>query len=134
MIIQLKEITDDSWLVITEKEQEKIGLLSTSRNGSFTLLPKGGKVNFEDKDEVTTFLAEDIFANVLTTKIVQDEKFYVKGYPVDFDHPYEADSEAEMFSSVAPRLRIVDPTVFFVNAPRRPRRLATCLMEASTML
>lgn len=93
MIIQLKEITDDSWLVITEKEQEKIGLLSTSRNGSFTLLSKGGKVNFEDREEVTNFFDEDIFANILSTKIVENEKFYVKGYPVDFDHPFEADPE-----------------------------------------
>jgi hypothetical protein len=44
MIIQLKEITDNSWLVMTEKEQEKIGLLSGNRMGEYTLLSKDGKV------------------------------------------------------------------------------------------
>ena len=96
MIIQLKEITKDSWLVITEKEQEKIGLLSTSRTGEFTLLSKGGKLNFADKDEVTGFFAENIFDNVLQTAITEGTKYTVKGFPVDFDNPFEADSEDEV--------------------------------------
>lgn len=96
MIIQLKEITDNSWLVITEKEQEKIGLLSVTRNGSFTLLSKGGKVSFANEKEVSEFFEEDIFDNVLVTALAEEKDFFVKGYPVDFDNPYEADSEDEM--------------------------------------
>lgn len=93
MIIQLKEITNNSWLVITEKEQEKIGLLSESRNGTFTLLSKSGKAKFENEKEVTSFFEENIFDNVIVTALITETNFTVKGYPVDFDHPFEADSE-----------------------------------------
>jgi len=96
MIIQLKEITDSSWLVITEKEQEKIGLLSGKTDGSFTLLSKGGKVGFSDKDEVSEFFAEPVFDNVIVTSLTTDTQHTVKGFPVDFDTPFEADPEDEI--------------------------------------
>lgn len=93
MIIQLKEITNNSWLVMTEKEQEKIGLLSEGRNGTFTLLSKSGKAKFENEKEVTNFFEENIFENIIITALTSETNFTVKGYPVDFDHPFEADSE-----------------------------------------
>ena len=96
MIIQLKEITDSSWLVITEKEQEKIGLLSEGRNGAFTLLSKGGKVAFEDKEEVSEFFAEPVFDNIVVTSLHTDKVHTVKGFPVDFANPFEADIEDEI--------------------------------------
>jgi hypothetical protein len=96
MIIQLKEITDSSWLVITEKEQEKIGLLSGKMDGSYTLLSKGGKVGFTDQDEVVEFFAEPVFENVIVTTLTTDTVHTVKGFPVDFANPFEADSEDEI--------------------------------------
>ena len=44
------------------------------------------------------------------------------------------DSAAAVFSSVIPRLLMVDPTVFRWNAPSRPRRLETCRMAESTIV
>lgn len=93
MIIQLKEITDNSWLVITEKEQEKIGLLSACRNGTFILLSKSGKAKFENKKDVTNFFEENIFDNIIITALTTETNFTISSYPVDFDHPFEADSE-----------------------------------------
>jgi len=96
MIIQLKEITESSWLVITEKEQEKIGLLSEGYDGDLTLLSKGGKVDFNDRGEVTEFFAEPIFDNIVVTSLATDTEHTVKGYPVDFTNPFEADPEDEI--------------------------------------
>lgn len=96
MTIQLKEITDNSWLVMTEKEQEKVGLLSANKIGQFTLLSKDGKVNFASEDEVREFFEEDIFNNVLIAPLAEAKEYTVKGFPVDFDNPFEADEEDEI--------------------------------------
>ena len=93
MVIQLKEITDNSWLVMTEKEQEKIGLLSGNRMGEYTLLSKDGKVNFASEQEVREFFEEDIFNNVVVTPLAIATETTIKGYPVDFDTPFVADEE-----------------------------------------
>lgn len=93
MIIQLKEITDNSWLVMTEKEQEKIGLLSASRTGSYLLLTSSGKMHFANDEEVKAFFEEDVFENVVVTAMAEEKDFFIKGFPVDFDHPFEADTE-----------------------------------------
>jgi hypothetical protein len=93
MIIQLKEITDNSWLVMTEKEQEKIGLLSGNRMGEYTLLSKDGKVNFASEQEVREFFEEDVFSNVVVTPLASATETTIKGYPVDFDNPFVADEE-----------------------------------------
>lgn len=93
MTIQLKEITDNSWLVMTEKEQEKVGLLSANRIGQFTLLSKDGKVNFASEEEVREFFEEDIFNNILVSPLADAKEYTVKGFPVDFDSPFEADEE-----------------------------------------
>ena len=96
MIIQLKEITDNSWLVMTEKEQEKIGLLSGNRMGEFTLLSKDGKVNFASEKEVREFFEEDVFNNVVFAPLAEAKEHTVKGYPVDFENPFAADEEDEI--------------------------------------
>lgn len=96
MIIQLKEITESSWLVITEKEQEKIGLLSEGLDGDLTLLSKGGKVGFGDRNEVVEFFAEPVFDNIVVSSLTTDTEHTVKGFPVDFATPFEADPEDEV--------------------------------------
>ena len=96
MIIQLKEITDNSWLVMTDKEQEKIGLLSANRTGTYLLLTSSGKVQFANDEEVKAFFEEDVFANVVVTAMAEEKDFFIKGFPVDFDNPFEADTEDEV--------------------------------------
>lgn len=98
MTIQLKELTDNSWLVMIEQEQEKIGLLSVSQAGSYTLLSNNGKVWFANQQEVRDFFEEDVFENILITITENEEAkdFFVKGYPVDFNNPFEADPEDQI--------------------------------------
>lgn len=91
-MIILKEITDKSWLVLTEEEQERIGLLSSNPNG-FILLSKDSKVKFADKSDVNQFFEQDIFKNIIQPTIQKETEYFVKSYPVDFDEPFEADPE-----------------------------------------
>ena len=94
-MVILKEITEKSWLVLSEGEQERIGLLSSNPSG-FVLLAKDGKVNFATEEEVREFFEEDIFDKIITPTIQQEKEFFVKGFPVDFDNPFEADAEDEV--------------------------------------
>jgi hypothetical protein len=92
-VVQLKEITDRSWLVITDKGQENIGLLSVNNLGNFVLLSKEGRVKFADEDEVKEFFNENIFEKVVYTEHEESKESFIKGFPVDFDNPYEVDAE-----------------------------------------
>jgi len=93
-MVILKEVTDNSWLVLTDEQQERIGLLSSNVKGQFTLLSKGGKVRFASKDEVEEFFEEkDLFDKVVQPEIQTAKEHFIKGYPVDFDTPFEADAE-----------------------------------------
>lgn len=94
-MVILKEITDNSWLVLSEGEQERIGLLSSNPNG-FVLLSKGGKLKFADKADVEGFFEENVFDKIIQPVIQQEKEHFVKGYPVDFDTPFEADAEDEI--------------------------------------
>ena len=94
-MVILKEITDNSWLVLSDEEQERIGLLSSNPNG-FVLLSKGGKVTFADKEDVEQFFEESVFDKVVKPEIQEQKEYFVKGYPVDFDNPFEADAEDEI--------------------------------------
>jgi len=94
-MVILKEITDNSWLVLSEEEQERIGLLSSSPNG-FVLLSKGGKVKFAEKKDVEEFFEESVFDKVIQPIMQSAKEYFVKGYPVDFDTPFEADAEDEI--------------------------------------
>lgn len=94
-MIVLKEITDKSWLVLSEDQKERIGLLNLTQQG-FTLLSSGGKISFATKEDVKEFFEEDVFKNIVQPKIAQKKEYFVKGYPVDFDHPHEADKESDL--------------------------------------
>jgi hypothetical protein len=97
-MVQLKEITDKSWLVMTDKSHENVGLLSVSNTGTFVLLSKEGRVSFADEEEVKRFFEEDVFDKVVHNEGGEEKEFFIKGYPVDFEHPYEADSEDKISS------------------------------------
>lgn len=90
-MVLLKEITEKSWIVLTDNEQERIGLLSCNPNG-FTLISRDGKVSFASEQDVKDFFEEDIFQNIVQpTMAAEAKEYFIKGYPVDFDGPFEAD-------------------------------------------
>lgn len=95
-MVILKEITENSWLVLSDKEKERIGLLSSTPNGSYTLLSKDGRVNFEDRSLVINFFEEDVFDRVIIPDGGPEQEFFIKGYPINYDGPVEADIESEL--------------------------------------
>lgn len=90
-MVKLKAITGSSWLLMTDDEQQKIGLLSENHVG-FTLLAKETKTYFDTKSDINSFFAEDVFTNLVETEDEQKE-YFVKGFPVNFDGPHEIDPE-----------------------------------------
>lgn len=91
-MFKLKPITDKSWLVLADEGLERIALLS-EQHTKFVLISKDAKTTFENKEEVKMFFAEDVFSNVVETSKEDEVEYYIKGYPVDFNKPFEADSE-----------------------------------------
>lgn len=90
MSVKLKLITEKSWLVLGDTDENRIGLLTEIRD-QYVLMVAGAKQQFLNRKEVNKFFNEDVFLNV-AEPIVQDEAkkdYFINGYPVDFDSPSE---------------------------------------------
>jgi len=90
MSVKLKPITETSWLVIGDTEDNRIGLLTEIRN-QYVLMVKGEKQQFINRKEVNKFFNEDVFENVVepSTESSVKKDYFINGYPVDFDSPNE---------------------------------------------
>jgi hypothetical protein len=89
MTVRLKPITENSWLVLGDTDDLRIGLLNEIQN-KYILTIKGEKKNFLDRKEVNKYFNEDIFNNVAPTIEENVKKdYFINGYPVDFDNPNE---------------------------------------------
>lgn len=95
-MVILKEITEHSWIVLTDEEKEKIGLLSATPNGTFTLLSKEGKVQFENREKVLSFFEEDVFHRVVSANENKDQQSFIKSFPIDYATPVEADFASDL--------------------------------------
>ena len=90
MTVKLKPITNNSWLVIGDTEETRIGLLTEIRD-QYVLMVKGEKQQFLSRKDVNKFFNENVFDNVVEA-VAEDpvkKDFYINGYPVDFDNPNE---------------------------------------------
>jgi hypothetical protein len=92
-MVVLKEITTKSWLVLTDEDGENLGLLSQHTSGRYILLSKAGKVEFADKEDISTFFEEDIFSKVVSPRIMDQEEFFINSYPVGHTNPVGADPD-----------------------------------------
>lgn len=90
MSVKLKPITETSWLVIGDTDDNRIGLLTEIRS-QYVLMVKGEKQQFLNRKEVNKFFNEDVFENVVEPVINDGVKkdYFISGYPVDFDSPNE---------------------------------------------
>lgn len=90
MTVKLKPITEHSWLVIGDTDDNRIGLLTEIRN-QYVLMVKGQKQQFIDRKEVNKFFNEDVFNNLVEPEPEEDVKktYFINGFPVDFDNPNE---------------------------------------------
>jgi hypothetical protein len=92
-MVKLKTITPSSWLVLTDDNSDRVGLLTESRN-QYILMIKSVKQYFKSKSDVVGFFKEDIFQNVESLpkveKTVPVEESTFKGYPIKFSEVVEA--------------------------------------------
>jgi hypothetical protein len=89
MSVKLKPITETSWLVISDTEDSRVGLLTKIRD-QYVLMVKGIKQQFIDRKEVNKFFNEDVFENVVEkTETETITNYFINGFPVDFSNPTE---------------------------------------------
>ena len=90
MSVKLKPITETSWLVLSDTDDTRIGLLTEIRD-NYVLMAQGEKTQFLNRKEVNKFFKEDVFENVVQSESVEDVKkdYFINGYPVDFENPNE---------------------------------------------
>jgi hypothetical protein len=88
MSVKLKSITENSWLVLGDTEDTRIGLLTEIKN-EYILMVKGEKQKFLNRKEVNRFFKEDIFKNIVLPEQVEEKTYFINGYPLDFDNPHE---------------------------------------------
>ena len=89
MSIKLKTITENTWLVLGDSEDVRIGLLSEMHN-EYTLMLKGVKKRFLSRKEINNYFSENIFDNIMSVEEEDPNKtYYINGFPVDFDNPHE---------------------------------------------
>jgi len=92
----LKEITDHAWLVLSDANAN-VGLLSEHVNNELVLMVKGGtegKMTFKDRKAVCDTFGDSLFESTITVAEASKENF-VKGYPVDFENPYQVEMVGE---------------------------------------
>jgi hypothetical protein len=90
MTVKLKPITETSWLVIGDSDDNRIGLLTEIKD-QYVLMVKGEKQQFINRKAVNVFFNEDVFSNTIDPVVEEDVKkdYYINGYPVDFNNPNE---------------------------------------------
>lgn len=89
-MIQLKPITDKSWILTAEGQN--IGILSQTTVGNYSLLSKGSNTVFSSRQELTNFFNDDIFNNVIETEKKEIASNLVNGYLVEEESVIEAES------------------------------------------
>jgi len=94
-MVVLKEITEDSWLVL-ENDAIELGLLSITPTGAYTLVNDTGKHSFPNVDQLYTFFENDIFNHVDSSPVTIEKSFFVKGYPINYHDPVEADLVSDL--------------------------------------
>lgn len=89
MSVKLKPITEKSWLVLSDTDENRLGLLTEIRD-QYTLMVAGAKQQFLNRKEVNSFFNEDVFNNVAEPTTEPEKKdYFINGYPVGFDNPCE---------------------------------------------
>src|ERR1035437_9820905 len=122
MSIKLKPITETSWLVLGDREDTRIGLLTEIRN-QYVLMVKGEKQQFINRKEVNKFFNEDVFENVVEPIAEENVKkdYFINGYPVDFDRPNEViikGNKLPLFSKKATSEVYYSAGYYCLNFPR----------------
>lgn len=94
-MIKVKEVSDHSWILITDTN-DQVALLSECQDGEYILIDDKKKTRFQDKENIVRFFNQDIFSNVTLESANLETEYFIKGYPVKFDKPYEVDTISDL--------------------------------------
>lgn len=121
-MVKLKKITEKSWIVVGESNETKIGLL-TELMSKYTLLMRGKKITFLNKQELNRYFNQDVFNKSVETEYESETKieYYVKGYPVNYDKPieiYKSESGLPLYSKKEQSDVLYSAGYYCINFPK----------------
>lgn len=86
----LQQISDVAWLV--HQGQSKIGILNKDVQEHYTYITGKEIVKFDDKEDVVDHFGNlKLFEDQLTASAITLDKFYIKGFEVDYPTPFVID-------------------------------------------
>ena len=82
----LQQISDVAWLV--HQGEHKLGILNKDIQEHFTYITGKEFVSFSNETEVVEHFGNvELFEEQITTPVQVKDKFYIRGYEVDYDYP-----------------------------------------------
>lgn len=86
-LTKLQQISDVAWLV--NRGGERIGILNQDIQDKFIYISGKDTVNFHGEQEVRDFFGNiKLFEEQIDQPVVNPDKFYVKGFEIDYPEPY----------------------------------------------
>ena len=86
----LQQISDVAWLV--HQGNQKLGILNKGAQEHFTYITGKDLVNFKDDHEVEVYFGNaTLFEEQITTSATVPDRFYIKGFEVDYETPFALD-------------------------------------------
>jgi len=88
----LQQISDVAWLV--HQGEEKLGILNQDIQGHYTYITGKSIVKFDSEREVKTHFGNTtLFTEKIGTPLQTVEKFFIRGYEVDYEMPFAVDKD-----------------------------------------
>lgn len=86
-LTKLQQISDVAWLV--NRGGERIGILNQDIQDNFIYISGKDTVNFQGQEAVQDYFGNiKLFEEQIDQPVVNPDKFYVKGYEIDYPEPY----------------------------------------------
>ena len=89
---KLQEISDVAWIV--NQGEQHIGILNQDVQNRFTYISGHEMVKFDNEQEVIQHFGNiTLFDDIDTRQTVVQDRYYVKGYEVDYPEPFLVESQ-----------------------------------------
>lgn len=88
----LQQISDVAWLV--HQGEHKLGILNKDVQEHFTYITGKELVSFDNESEVVEHFGNvNLFEEQISTPTQVQDKFYIKGYEVDYQNPWAVEED-----------------------------------------
>lgn len=97
----LQQISDVAWLV--HQGEQKLGILNKDIQEHFTYITGKELVSFTDETEVVEHFGNmSLFDEQITSPTQTADKFYIKGYEVDYNNPWAVEESSPDYNPDIP--------------------------------